>query len=86
MTDTTTLADALPRLKQAFTTALELPAEADHATLAYRETAVWDSLAHMQIVLAIETEFGIMLETEDVLALSSFPVACEILRRYGIPV
>lgn len=75
--------DANARLRQAFTDALELPAGIDHTTLAYRETPTWDSLAHMQLVIAIESAFDVMLETEDVLALSSFTEACVILRRHG---
>jgi acyl carrier protein len=83
---TTATADALARLKAAFTEALELPANADHDTLAYRETPTWDSLAHMQLVIAIEGAFDVMLETEQVLALSSFAEARAILRTHGIDV
>ena len=79
-----TQTDALARLKQAFTEALELPAGVEHGTLAYRETPAWDSLAHMQLVIAVESAFDVMLETEEVLALSSFGEACTILRRHGI--
>ena len=78
--------ESLARLKQAFTDALELPATADHTTLAYRETPMWDSLAHMQLVIALESTFDVMLETEEVLALSSFREACTILRRHGIAI
>jgi acyl carrier protein len=76
--------DALQQLKTAFSTALELPATIDHDTLAYRETPVWDSVAHMQLIVTIESTFDVMLETDDVLALSSFTVAKSILRRHGI--
>ena len=78
--------DALLRLEQVFTEALELPPDTEHATLAYRETAVWDSLAHMQLIIAIESSFDVMLETTDVLGLSSFTVACETLRRHGVAI
>ena len=76
--------DALTRLREAFSTALELSADADHEVLAYRETPSWDSVAHMQLIVAIENTFDVMLETEEVLALSSFPEARNILRKHGI--
>ncbi|MCA0375348.1 MAG: acyl carrier protein [Gemmatimonadetes bacterium] len=81
---TTTTPDTLDRLKAAFSAALELPADADHAALAYRETPTWDSVAHMQLVVAIENAFDVMLETEDVLALSSFTESMVILRKHGV--
>ncbi|HEY0931755.1 MAG TPA: acyl carrier protein [Gemmatimonas sp.] len=76
--------DAIARLREAFTTALELAPDADHEALAYRETPAWDSVAHMQLIVAIEGTFDVMLETEEVLALSSFPEARNILRKHGI--
>lgn len=84
-TDTTTAAaETLDRLKAAFTSALELSADADHAVLAYRETPTWDSVAHMQLVVAIENTFDVMLETEEVLGLSSFTESMVILRKHGV--
>lgn len=83
-TATTSAADTLDRLKAAFTTALELSADADHAVLAYRETPTWDSVAHMQLIVAIENAFDVMLETEEVLALSSFTESMVILRKHGV--
>jgi acyl carrier protein len=80
---TTTTRDALA---QAFIDALELPSDTDCATLKYRETPNWDSLAHMQLVVAIESAFDIMLQTAEVLELSSFDAACSILRQHDIAI
>jgi acyl carrier protein len=38
----------------------------------------------MELVAEIEEAFGIMLDTEDVLALSSFKEAIRILTNYGV--
>ena len=38
----------------------------------------------MRLVAALETEFDIMLDTDDVLDLASFAKAVEILRKYGV--
>jgi acyl carrier protein len=88
MTTSITAHDLTPvqQLQRVFTETLELPADIDHSTLAYRETLGWESLAHMQLVLAIESAFDVMLETDDVLALSSFTAACDILRKYGVAI
>ena len=75
------------KLKQAFATGLGIDVEeTDWAALKYREIEEWDSVAHMQVVAEIEDQFDIMLEIEDVIAMSSFPVACEIVRKYGVEV
>jgi len=44
----------------------------------------WDSVAHMALIAEIESEFDIMIDTEDVIAMSSFRIAKEILAKYGV--
>ena len=72
------------RLKKVFVSALGLPPEKDVAKLVYSEDPLWDSAAHMQLVGALEDEFDIMLETDDVIDLSSFQEAVRIVRKYGV--
>lgn len=43
----------------------------------------WDSVAHLQLVVAIEDRFGIRLNPADVIELKSYPAAIDILRRHG---
>ncbi len=50
----------------------------------YRETEGWSSVAHMQLVAAIEDTFGIMLDTDDVIDMSSFEKAVELLKKYDV--
>ena len=72
-------------LKQAFVEALGLDADTtDWGRLAYRRIPEWDSVAHMQLVGEIEDAFDIMLETDDVIDMSSYSKAKEILGKYGI--
>ena len=73
------------RLKEAFQTALDLPADVDWDTLAYAQHEHWDSLGHMALVAEIEEAFEIMMETDDVIGMSSYPVAVELLKtRYDV--
>jgi acyl carrier protein len=44
----------------------------------------WDSVGHMALVAAIERTFDIMLETEDVIGMSNFVKAKEIVSKHGI--
>ena len=72
------------QLRAAFIEALGLPAEIDVATTAYRITRQWDSVAHMQLVAAIELAFDLMLDTDDVIGMSSYQRAREIVRKHGV--
>ena len=72
-------------LKQAFIEALGLDAAVTNwDNLAYRGIPEWDSVAHMQLVGEIEDAFDIMLETDDVIDMSSYTKAKEILGKYGV--
>ncbi len=50
--------------------------------LLYAGIPEWDSVAHMALIAAIEEVFDIMIDTEDVIAMSSFAKAKEIVRKY----
>jgi acyl carrier protein len=79
-------ADAMSEstLQKAFTEALGLSPDTDFTILAYRSVEEWDSIAHMILIAAIEDAFDIMLETQDVLDMSSYEEAKIILKRYGV--
>lgn len=52
--------------------------------LKYQAIPEWDSVGHMSLIAALEDEFGIMLEMEDIIELSSFEIGIEILKKYGV--
>ena len=73
------------KLKMSFVEALGIDADqTDWANLAYRGIPEWDSVAHMQLIGEIEDAFDIMLETDDVIDMSSYAKAIEILGKYGV--
>jgi acyl carrier protein len=74
----------LQRLRDAFRTSLDLAPDAPVDDLQYQDNAQWDSLAHMSLVAAIEDEFGVMIDTDDVINMSSFTEAVRILGKYGV--
>lgn len=72
------------RLRQVFVDTLELGDGVDVENLNYRDIPEWDSLGHMTLVAAIEDEFDVQLDTEQVIGLSSFKIAVETLRGLGV--
>ncbi len=58
--------------------------EAETKGLQYQGIEAWDSVGHMTLVAAIEDEFDIQMDTDDIIEMSSFEKAQEILAKYGI--
>ncbi len=75
---------SIEKLERCFTEAFSLERDTDLEALKYRGIEQWDSLTHMALVVSIETTFDIMLETEDVIDMSSFDKAKQILEKYGV--
>lgn len=54
--------------------------------LSYQSINEWDSVGHMNLISAIEEEFDVMLDTEDIMGFSSYVKGIEILSKYQIEV
>lgn len=67
---------------EAFKEAFDLDDTVDRKQLVYREYPEWNSIGHMTLVAALETHFDAMLEANDILAMSSFDKAVEIMAKY----
>lgn len=75
------------RLEATVRDALGLPADADVAGAAYGSTEGWDSVGHLQLVTAIEDAFGITIDADDVVDMSSYGAVRTILAtRHGLAV
>ena len=72
------------KLVQAFATALAIPAATVADTLTYEGIPQWDSVAHMALVTELESVFDVMLDTDEILALSSVAISRDILAKHGI--
>jgi acyl carrier protein len=68
---------------QAFTETLGVDAEKAQ-TLKYQDITEWDSVGHMSLVAAIEETFDIMMETDDIIDISSFEKGKELLKKYDV--
>jgi acyl carrier protein len=75
----------LEKLKQAFSEALNITdINIINNDLKYQQIEQWDSISHMVLIAEIEEQFNISIATSDVIVLSSFERAIEILEKYGI--
>jgi acyl carrier protein len=70
------------KLKTIFAESLGINENLIIDTLRYAEIPQWDSVAHMALVAAIEEGFDIMIDTEDVIDMSSFEKAKQIVTKY----
>jgi acyl carrier protein len=73
--------DLEERVLKIFKQELEINGDVDTSSLRYNETPNWGSLAHISLVSALEGEFDIMLEPDDILAMSSYDKAVSIVRK-----
>lgn len=72
------------KLTQAFVTALAIPAEQVVLELGYGQIKEWDSTAHMILIAELENVFDVMLDTDDIIDMSSYDKARQILTKYGV--
>ena len=73
----------LEKYTEAFTSTFDITSD-ETKGLQYQAIEAWDSVGHMGLIAAIEDTFGIMLETDDIVDLSSFEKGMEILKKYNI--
>ena len=72
------------KLRTCFSRTLGIPMERVTDDLAYNTIEEWDSVGHMALVADIESAFDVMLDTDDILNLSSVGEAVKILGRLGV--
>ena len=46
-------------------------------------TPAWDSIAHLNVCLAVEAEFGISLSPEEMIAMTNVAAIQSVLLRHG---
>ncbi len=54
----------------------------DLSGLEYQGIPNWDSVGHMNLISALEDAFDIMMDTDDIIDLSSYEKGKEILSKY----
>ena len=52
--------------------------------LIYNSIPEWDSVGHMGLVAALEEQFDIMMEMDDIIDFSSYKKGFELIAKYGV--
>ena len=76
----------LEKYKKAFTDSLNVNEKEVNDNLKYNEIPEWDSIGHMSLISALEDEFEITIETDDIVDYSSYRKGIEILKKYKIEI
>tara|TARA_B100000035_G_C21014336_1_gene561057 strand:- start:922 stop:1164 length:243 start_codon:yes stop_codon:yes gene_type:complete len=73
------------RYKKVFIESLSIQEKDFSDQMQYNDIPEWDSIGHMTLMSAIEDEFKITLETDDIIDFSSFTKGKEILKdKYSV--
>ncbi len=72
------------KLINSFQEALGLDTSSIVDSLTYQSVPEWDSISHMILISQLEEDFNVSLETDDVIDMSSFAKAREILAKHGV--
>jgi acyl carrier protein len=71
-------------LQEIFRAVFELPAGANVASVRQLNTPAWDSVAHVSLVTAIESELDITLDAGDQLRMTSYAATALLLEERGL--
>ncbi len=75
----------LERYNKVFVETFEVTEEVARS-LKYQDIEAWDSVGHMGLISALEDEFDIMMDTDDIIDFNSYEKGKEILAKqeYGV--
>lgn len=81
MTDTQT---AHQRLLTTISAVLDVPCAVLNDDSSPNDNKSWDSLNHLQLIMALESEFGLQLTADEALEMRSIARIRRILRQHGV--
>lgn len=76
----------ISKYKKSFIDALSVQEDIVNSKLEYNSIPEWDSIGHMSLIGALEDEFGISIDTDDIIDFSSFEKGKEILKKYEVEI
>ena len=74
----------LEKYNKVFTESFSIKEDELTADLEYNTIPTWDSVGHMGMVAAIEDEFDVELDMDDIIEFSSYNVGKELLKKYDV--
>lgn len=76
--------DAFQQLKETMALTLNVPPDTITRTTQQADVGSWDSLGHINLMVAVETTFDVTLEVEDFARLTSVSTILAYLQEHGI--
>ena len=70
------------RLKNVMSAVFQIPPEAITEQASPRDIQVWDSLEHMKLIVAIEEEFDIKFDYDEIQSLINYKVISSTVKAY----
>lgn len=67
-----------------FMEVFEISADQLNESLEYQSIEPWDSVGHMALMAALEDEFDIMLEMDDIIDFGTYLTGIETMKKYGV--
>ena len=74
----------MSRLKTIFSNVLGIPEEQVTDDLSMQAVEAWDSLKHMMLVAALEEEFEIVLDADEIVSCTEMPNVVTVLTAKGV--
>lgn len=74
----------LERYNSVFATAFNVDTAVLNDDFSSKSVEKWDSIAQLALVTAMEDEFDIMMDTEDILGFNSYVAGKDIVSKYGV--
>jgi len=76
--------DNINNYNKAFKETFSIKDDSLKNNLEYNSIDEWDSIGHMNLISALEENFKISFETDDIVDFSSYEKGKEIIKKYGI--
>ena len=68
--------DLTTKVQAVLVDALQVPAEWVRPDLAFGDLPQWDSMGHMEVMMYLEEQFGVEINTDTIAGLVSVPAIC----------
>ena len=74
----------MDKYKKIFKESLNISGKDFSESIKYNDIPEWDSIGHMTLIAALEENYKISIETDDIVDFSSFNKGKEILKKYKV--
>ncbi len=71
------------QIQQLVSNALQLSLDQITPGFAFSDLPEWDSMGHMEIMLLLESEYGVEVSADTISTLTSIPIICSYLKEHN---